>query len=157
MKWFFIILVLISSGRATEEDSYFFVYPKGSRFEKKIKNDRLYIEVPIQKIDPPKVISILAFHQGLGPGREYQIQINLAGHPPRGWLPMLRLKDDIITSGISVGHAGETGGFSTYSIELSNPEKIDRWCLLLGSLLKVPFNRIEVDLAKKELEHLDKK
>ena len=97
----------------------------------------------------------MAFHQGLGPGREYQIQVNLDTSPEQGWLPMLKLGDEIIMEGISVARPSDPKFTSSFSLEGDDPKKIRLWCQLLGELLKVPENRIEIELTKAEQDGAD--
>jgi hypothetical protein len=139
------LVPLLASGG----ESYFFVYSKEARPTEKIIEDKhLQVVIPIRKIDPPSASSIFAYHQGLGPGREYQIQVNLKKTPPKDWLPMLKLDDDVIIKGIHIGLSDKPDDTSTYSLQGDDPEKIRRWCLLLGTLLKVPQDQIEIDLTK---------
>jgi hypothetical protein len=130
-------------------ESYFFTFagqPTGQRIE----GENLHIVLPIQKIAPPKASSIIAFHQGLGPGREYQIQVNLRTSPKAGWLPMLKLGGEIIMDGISVARPDNPRFASSFSLEGDDPEKIKQWCQLIGDLLKVSKDKIEIDLTNVE-------
>ena len=135
---------------ASGEESYFFKLKKGHPSDLRIEGEQLHFVLPIQKLDPPKATAIMAFHQGLGPGREYQIQVNLETTPEKGWLPRLKLGGEIIMEGISVASPGDPKFASSFSLESDDPKKIKLWCQLLGELLKVPENRIEIDLTKAE-------
>lgn len=148
MKLISLVIACIPLVAAAGE-SYFFVYKKGSgETERRIEENRLHTVNGIQKIDPPKATRLTAFHQGLGSGRAYQIQIDLEGTLEEHWYPMLKLGDDIITGGIMVGYSNSRKWPSSVSIEHDDPEKITRWCGLLGSLLGLPADRIDIDLAK---------
>jgi len=134
---------------AAAEESYFFVYKNGSaKTERRIEGSHLHTVNQIQKTDPPKAKRLVAFHQGLGSGREYQIQIDLEDQLEERWYPMLKLGDDIITGGISVSYSNSQRRPASFSIESDDPERIRHWCALLGPLLALPESRIEVDLAK---------
>ena len=130
-------------------ESYFFSFagePTGQRIE----GQNLHIVLPIQKLDPPEASSIIAFHQGLGPGREYQIQVNLKTSPKKGWMPMLKLGEEIMIDGLSVSRPDDPRFASSFSLEGDSPEKIKQWCKLLGELLSLPEARIQIDLTKAE-------
>ena len=131
------------------EESYFFTLagkPTGQR----IDGPNLHLVLPIQKLDPPAASSITAFHQGLGPDREYQIQVNLKSVPKKEWMPMLKLGEEIIADGISVSRPDDPRFASSFSLEGDDPEKIKQWCEILGGLLNVPKARIQIDLTKAE-------
>jgi len=67
---------------AVGEESYFFDYAGNAQPTKgRIEGNLLHFAIPIKRIAPPQATSIFAFHQGLGPGREYQIQIKLKSDP----------------------------------------------------------------------------
>jgi hypothetical protein len=128
-------------------ESFFFTLagkPGGQRIE----DDSLHLSVPIRKIPPPEASSIIAFHQGLGQGREFKIQINLKSSPEEKWVPMLNLDGEIIMDGISVARPGDARFTSSFSLEGDDPKKISRWVKLLGTLLKIPADKIEIDLNK---------
>lgn len=147
------LLVLLAGTRilAAAEESYFFIYKKGEAGpELRLEEDRLHTVHPIQRIDPPKAKQIFARHQGLGKGREYQIQVDLEGTLEERWFPMLKLGDDIITRGISVSYSNDKKQPSSFSIEHDDPETIRRWCRLLGPLLKLPEDQIDLDLEETE-------
>jgi len=131
------------------EESYFFTLagePTGQR----IDGQNLHLVLPIQKLDPPTASSITAFHQGLGPGRDYQIQVNLKSVPKKEWMPMLKLGEEIIAEGISVSRPEDPRFASSLSLEGDDPEKIKQWCEILAQLLNVPKARIQIDLTKAE-------
>jgi hypothetical protein len=128
-------------------ESYFFTLvgePTGQRIE----GENLHIVLPIKKLDPPVASSIIAYHQGLGPGREYQIQVNLKSSPKKRWMPMLNLGGEIIMDGVSVARPDDARFASSFSLEGDDPEKIRQWCKLLGNLLKLPAERIKINLTK---------
>ena len=154
-----LILLILLAGipiLAAAEESFFFTYTKkpGSP-EKRLEGDQLHTVQPIQKIDPPEATFLSAFHQGLGKGREYQIQIDLKGPLEERWYPMVKLGDDLITSGIMFSYSDSKKWPSTMSIESDDPEKIRSWSRQLGSLLKLPEDQIDIDLAKTEEEEED--
>jgi len=61
---------------------------------------------------------------------------------------MLKLGDEIIMEGILFSKSPEQNSRPLCHIEADDPEKIKRWCKLLGTLLKIPENRVEIDLTK---------
>lgn len=135
---------------AVGEESYFFTYATKPRAaEKRIEGEVFHMTMPIKKIEPPKASSIYTSHQGLGRGREYQIQVDLAETPAEGWLPLLKLGDDVIDQGIFLS-LSEGEGESSFHVQNDDPDKIRRWTRLLGELLKVPADQIEIDLTKVE-------
>ena len=144
-----LILTLIASIPllAFGGESYFFTI-SGEPTGQLIKGERLQLELPIRKIDPPEASSISAFHQGLGPGRKYQIQVHLKESPLKGWVPMLKLDEEIIINGITVARPADPKFASSFSLEADDPKKIERWCQLLAELLKIPKDHIEIDLTK---------
>src|SRR5688500_11712031 len=143
------IVPLLASGQG--EESYFFKSIKGPRAtESRIEGNSLHLVIPIQKIDPPKASGIFAGYAGLGPGRGYFIQIDLAEPPAKDWLPMLKLGDDVLTKGMSLGRSDRPDVPSTYTIETDDPEQAHRWCRLLGKLLKLPQKLIDIDLTNPE-------
>ena len=111
-------LLLISSSFLLANDCYFFVFdgkPKPSSMS--IKDDHLNMAMKIKKIKLPKAKSIIAYHQGLGVGRTFQIQINLTEYPAKGVYPMLKVGDDIFIEHVSISRSG----ISSISIEGDNP------------------------------------
>jgi hypothetical protein len=131
------------------EESYFFTIagkPSGERIE----GNTLHIAQPIHRIEPPEASSIIAFHQGLGPGREYKIQVNLRESPEKEWMPMLKLGGEIIMEGVTVARPNDPRFASSFSLESDNPEAISRWCQLLREVLKVPGDRVQIDLTEAE-------
>jgi len=105
------------------EESFFFTFigqPLGERIEK----GKLHAVVPIKKVDPPEALSIVAYHQGLGVGREYKIQVNLKSKPEKGWMPILNLDGEIILRGISVSRTDDSGFVSSFSLEGDDLELI---------------------------------
>ncbi len=150
MKTFLIILALLPL-IASADDSFFFVFAQNAKqAEQRIEGENLHLVIPIQKITTPKASSIFAFHQGLGEGRDYQIQVNLTDEPEEGWMPMLKLGDEIIVEGISVARLGDVQFASSFSLESSDPEQIKTWCKELGILLKIPNSRIQIELKEEE-------
>ncbi len=138
------------------EESYFFVYKKGGvNAEMRIEGDHLHTVKQILKIDPPKAKQLIAFHQGLGSGRAYQIQIDLNDQLEESWFPMLKLGDDLITGGISVSYSNSERRPASISIESDDPEKIRKWCALLGTLLALPESRIDIDLENADQQEAD--
>ena len=135
---------------AVGEDSYFFDYATKPRVaEKRIEGEVFRITMPIKKLTPPKASYIHAYHQGLGRGRAYQIQVDLAEQPAEDWFPLLKLGDEVIDQGISLNRTeGEAG--TSFHVESDDPDKIRRWTRLHGELLKVPEDQIEIDLTKTE-------
>jgi len=108
-----LIIVIFASTAlvAIGGESFFFLSAsKTKAIEKRIEGEEFHIRIPIKKIDPPKASSIYACHQGLGPGREYQIQIDLAEAPAEDWFPMLKLDDEVIDGGICLSRSGGDGG-----------------------------------------------
>jgi len=131
------------------EESYFFTIV-GEPSGKRIDGENLHFVLPIRKLEPPNASSIIAFHQGLGPSREYKIQVNLRSSPKEGWIPMLKLGAEIMMDGISVSRPNDSRFASSFSLEGDDPEQIRRWCQLLGDLMDVPKGKIEIDLTKAE-------
>lgn len=149
-----IALVLLPIFAATGE-SFFFEYTQGPKpTEQRIEGGRLETVTPIRKIEAPQASAIFASYTGLGPGREYQIQVDFKTAPAELWLPKAKLGDDIITSRIS-SSGGEDGSPFSYNIEGSDPEKIKAWTQELGELLRVPEDRIDIDLTKSEADEAD--
>lgn len=130
-------------------ESYFFTITFEPT-EQRIEGEHLHLEFPIQKLPPPRASSISAYHQGLGAGRDYQIQVHLEASPAKGWLPSLNLDGELIMEGISVSRPDDPSFASSFSLESDDPKQIERWCQLLAALLKVPKDRIEIDLTKAE-------
>ena len=136
---------------AVAESSFFFTLPQNTKPNgQRIEGDNLHLIVPIQKVAPPKASSIFAFHQGLGEGRMFKIQVNLTESPEKGWTPMLKLGEEVIMEGISVARPDDAKFASSFSLESSDPEEIRNWCKQLGILLKIPNERILIDLEKAE-------
>jgi hypothetical protein len=136
---------------AFAEDSYFFTI-QGKPSKPSIQGEALIMNLPIKKISAPKASSIIAYHQGLGEGREYQIQVNLESPPDRDWRPMIKLGDDVIVEKIVVALPQEKGFASSFSLETDDPDKVKLWCKILGKILKVTGDKIEIDLSKQEAE-----
>ncbi|MCA9095996.1 MAG: hypothetical protein KDA68_21095 [Planctomycetaceae bacterium] len=65
-------------------------------------------------------------------------------------MPMLNLDGEIMMDGISVVRPDDPRFASSFSLEGDDPEKIKHWAKLLGALLKLPAERIEIDLNKAE-------
>lgn len=131
------------------EESYFFTIagkPSGERIE----GNTLHIAQPIHRIEPPEASSIIAFHQGLGPGREYKIRVNLRESPEKGWMPMLKLGGETIMEGVTVARPKDPRLASSFSLESDDPVTIRRWCQLLRDVLKVPADRVQIDLTEAE-------
>lgn len=147
MKCLSLILALVPA-LAFAQESYFFSVALEGKPKQGIEGDRLIVEMPIRKIEPPQASTIRAFHQGLGPGREYQVQVHLKSNPGKGWIPMLKLADEIITEGITVTRPENERFASSFSLESSDPAKIRKWCAELKALLGVPDDRVEIDLDK---------
>ena len=149
-----VILFTAMPFLAFGEESYFFTFggePTGQRIE----DESLHIVLPIKRLDPPAASSVIAFHQGLGPGREYKIQVNLKSSPMKGWVPMLNLGGDIIMDGVSVARPDDARFASSFSLEGDDPEKIMQWCKHLGNLLNLPEKRIEINLTQAEQDGAD--
>jgi hypothetical protein len=150
MKLSLAILALTALTAVGEESYFFDRASKAKNFEKRIEGEQLHILIPIKRIAAPKATSIYALHQGLGLGRKYQIQIDLEKTPEKGWLPMLKLGDDVIDGGIYLSLSDKEGASSSLHIESDDPEKIRRWCKLLGTLMEIPEGQIEIDLTNGE-------
>ena len=150
------VLLAFTPLLAIGEESYFFKYPNDKpKREIRIEDSKLHVVTPIEKIATPKAVSLYASHAGLGRGREYQIQIDLAAKAERGLLPMVKLGDDVITGGIYMSLSADENSTSSYHLESDDPEQIKRWCPLLATLLKIPQDRIEIDLTKEEDDESD--
>lgn len=130
-------------------ESYFFTISSDPK-EMRIEGEHLHLVLPIQKLQPPRALSISAYHQGLGAGRDYQIQVHLAASPAKDWLPSLNLDGEIIMDEISVSRPEDPSFASSFSLESDDLKQIERWCQLLAALLKVPKDRVEIDLTKAE-------
>jgi len=63
---------------------------------------------------------------------------------------MLKLGGEIIMDGISVARPDNPRFASSFSLEGDDPEKIKQWCQLIGDLLKVSKDKIEIDLTNVE-------
>jgi tRNA nucleotidyltransferase/poly(A) polymerase len=59
---------------------------------------------------------------------------------------MLKLGDEIIMEGIFVSRPSDARFASSFSLESSDPVKIKTWCKELGILLKIPKERIQIEL-----------
>lgn len=153
-----LILILLAGLRtaALAEDSYFFVFKNGGvGAEMRIEGDHLHTVRQIQKIDPPKTRQLIAFHQGLGSGRTYQIQIDLNDQLEDSWFPMLKLGEDLVTDCISVSYSNSERRPASISIEGDDPERIRKWSGILGTLLALPEERIEIDLDHSSQQQVD--
>lgn len=150
----FLVLLVFAPLLAVGGESYFFNRKAGPKFDEKLVEDgHLFIVIPIKRLETPKAKAIHASQADLGEGRKYQIQIDLAGDPPEAWGNeglLIKLGEDVIDRGISFG-GGEK---PMMHVEADDPEKIRKWCKLLGELLKIPEDKIGIDLTppKKEAE-----
>ena len=150
MKYLIILFLAIQACFAQE--AYFFTmdakHPTLS-----IKGDNMIASFPIKKVAPPKAISILAYHQGFGDNRDYQIQIDLSNEPQKGWIPKLKLGNDILVEGVSVSRPEGESFRSSFSLESSDKDKILNWVALLSKLLNVPKQQIHIDLKPIKMEN----
>lgn len=119
----------------------------GEPTAQKIEDENLHMILPIQKLNPPEASSIIAFHQGLGPGRDYKLQVNLKTRPEDAWVPMLKLGDEIMMNGISVSRPDDQRFAPSFSLESDNSETIRQWSKLLGELMNIPDAKIVIDLT----------
>jgi len=116
------------------------------------KSFQMRAEVPIEKVDPPLAISITAIHQGYE-GRTYHIQVHLRKHPGNGWLPMIKLGDDILAfTSISTSMSADPKFASSFSIESDDKEGVIRWVKDLKVLLKLEDKDVYVDLEPDKQE-----
>jgi hypothetical protein len=134
---------------AVAEESYLFTFAGdyGSA-KKRIEGHRLHSVREIERIETPKVLRIFASHQGLGRGRDYQIQIDLAENVEERWHPKLKLREDVITTGIGVSYSNNEDWPSALTIESDDVEKIKKWTGILVELMKVAEEDVYIDLAK---------
>ena len=140
-------LLLISSSLLLADECYFFKIdgkPKPSSMA--IKGDHLNMAMKIKKIDSFKAHSIIAFHQGLGEGRTFKIQINMTDGPAKGVYPMLKIGADIVIERIHVSGAGNTGARPTISVESDDSEQINKWVELLRLHFKIPKDKVTIHL-----------
>ena len=130
-------------------ESYFFTRSSNAKdVVKRVEGNELHIVIPIKKVEFPKAVSIYATRQDMGPGRKYQIQIDLAEELPKEWgVPMVKLGDDVIDREILYS----PGDPITFHLQSDDPEKIKLWCKLLGELLKIPEDEIEIDFTDPEV------
>ena len=141
----FLLGLLVHAAAAG--DSYFFAFEGETEPSKTwIEDDHLGMMMKIRKIDLPEAKYISAYHTGLGEGRNYKIQVHLKSLPEQGWMPMLKLGDDVIILGISVERPHQENFAASFSIENDNPEKITAWTAALAKLLKVPDEAVNVNL-----------
>ena len=128
---------------ASAEESFFFIRVGGAKeLVKRVEGDELHVVMPIERVVLPKVKSIYAFRQDMGKGRKYQIQIDLASDLPKRWeAPAAKLGDDILERTFY-----SPGDPASLHLEFDDSEKIEIWCNLLGKLLNVPQEEIEIDL-----------
>jgi hypothetical protein len=118
---------------AIGEESFFFTYTKGGPARQvRVEDSELHVVTPIRKIAPLKATSISAHHQGLGPGRAYQIQVDLAAKPEGDSIPMVKLGDDVISGGIYLSLSSDGKIPEAYHLQSDDPEKIQRWCRCSG-------------------------
>jgi hypothetical protein len=145
LSLFLAMIPLLAAGG----ESYFFIRLRDAKeVVKRVEGDELHIVIPIKKVAPPKASSIYACRQDLGPGRKYQIQIDLAAELPEEWgVPLVKLGDEVIDRNIIYS----PGDPITLHLESDDPEKIKRWCKLLGELLKIPDDEIEMDFRDSEV------
>lgn len=140
---------------APADESFFFEYTQVPQAtEKRVEGGRLHVATSIRKIEAPKASYISASYSGLGVGREYLIQVDFPTRPGERWMPMVKLGDDIITQRIFTS-GGEDGSSFSYSLEGSDPGKIEAWTRALGKLLSVPEDQIEMDLTRSEEDAAD--
>lgn len=132
-------------------ESFFFVTEENGGEEISIKDDRLLMEIPIKKVSPPRSTSIAAFYQGYKNGRTYKIQVNLAQHPEKEWIPSFKLDDKVFMYGVTVSRVTESKFSSSFSIESDSKEEIWQWTKLLSQLLKIPAQKVDINLEKEEL------
>ena len=141
-----ILLALILTLRiCLAQDSYFFDFDTE---EKKplmtIEGNTMNMSLAIKRIKPPKAQSIIAYNPGLEKGKEYQIQINLSENAEAGWIPKLNLAGDIIVAGVSISRSDEF--VHSFCIKSSNLEQVKKWVKLLADLMKVPQDKVSINL-----------
>ncbi|BDS07331.1 hypothetical protein NT6N_23710 [Oceaniferula spumae] len=132
-------------------DCYFFTWNGRQKLSSvAIEGDQLNMtmKAKIKKLELTKAKSIIAYHQGLGVGRKYQIQINLTEAPAKGVFPMVKIGDDIIIERVSVSGGGNSGLGSTISIEGDKPEQIKKWVELLRVYFKLPKEKVSIRLTQ---------
>ncbi len=149
MKYLLFCILLFAQASHGGE-SFFFVIQKDGVEEISIKEDRLLMEVPIKKVSPPRATSIAAFYQGYDNGRTYKIQVNLAQHPEKGWIPSFKLNNKVFLHGVTVSRHSELKFSSAFSIESDSIEEVLQWTKALSQLLKIPEQKVDVDLEKPE-------
>ena len=63
---------------------------------------------------------------------------------------MLKLDGEIILDGVTVARPDDPRFASSFSLEGDDPERITVWARLLGQLLKLPADKIEINLDQAE-------
>jgi len=149
MKYILLSLLLFSQ-MPLRGESFFFVTEEDGIEELSIKQDRLFMEIPIKKVSPPRAISIAAYYQGYKNGRKYKIQVNLAQQPEKGWIPSFKLNDKVFIYGVTVSRVTESKYTSSFSIESDSKDEIQQWTKLLSQLLKIPDQKVDINLEKAE-------
>jgi hypothetical protein len=138
-----IVFILMCHVALSKPESYFF--RAHEELNSKIENGNLLVAYAIQKVDF-KIILIEAYHQGLGEGRKYQIEIHAPGIGSKIGPPSLKLEDDLLTN---VKYLAYTDGRQTMTIESDDRKKIEKWVAALRRLSGLPETKVLLKLDRK--------
>jgi hypothetical protein len=138
-----IVLILMCNVALSKSESYFF--REHEEVSRKIENGNLVVSYAIQKVEF-KITLIEAYHQGLGEGRKYQIEIHASGIGSKIGPPSLKLEDDLLTNLKYLAHAD---GRQTMTIESDDRKKIEKWVAALRRLSGLSETKVVLKLDRK--------
>ena len=139
----FLVFILMCHAALSKPESYFF--RAHEEVNRKIEGGNLVVSYAIQKVEF-KIILIEAYHQGLGEGRKYQIEVHAPGIGSKIGPPSLKLEDDLLTN---LKYLSYADGRQTMTIESDDRKKIEKWVAALRRLSGLPETKIILKLDRK--------
>jgi hypothetical protein len=139
----FLIFILMCQAALSKPESYFF--REDEVVSRKIENGNLVVSYTIQKVEF-KIALIEAYHQALGEGRKYQIEIHAPGIGSKIGPPYLKLEDDLLTN---LKYLAYSDGRQTMTIESDDRKKVEKWVAALRRLSGLPETKVILKLDRK--------
>lgn len=142
----FGIALTVAFGPILRAESFLFTFDGAPEYV--IEGDEIRQTMPIKRLETPEASSMTAFHQGLGEGRAYAIQVNLTERPSEDWMPRVKLGEDILLTEISVAWPSRPESAGWIKLESGDREQAERWVERLAALFELPPPQVSVNLAK---------
>jgi hypothetical protein len=153
MKYILMFLLTCYAALAAPESYFFRRAGFADESNSKIENGKLVTSYTIEKIDF-KISAVEAYYQGLGNGRNYQIEIHATGIGSKIGPPYLKLEDDLL---MNLKYLSYPEGRQSMTIESDDREKIERWVAALRRFSGLPESKVVLNLDRRAEQPADGK